>query len=755
MSRVSAPGVPTPIRAITTPLRSSAAPPIPPAAQLYEPLAKAVLRKRLTGRIFPYTFLLALASTALTLLYVGGFGLTRLLGAGAALWLGGVLPVVVVRKAWLTVTRTSAPSPHLLLQKSLAPPLRARTSQALQAHLVSALLSLAVHAALDDAVPVVIRSRKHPYTPHPVLVLLALGQCVLASLYVLRAILRDVWVFPFRRPTLTPAPGAVLAPAFLALAAPLVALVVLFVVVPVLRWVPGVSLLLRPIRHPHLSVLRALPRAWVLGLTTAWTWEGAGGVWAWAIGEPLYTTPSVRALVSGISVALTPAPAPPSSNGSSAFSTPGSGFGTPARTPSYLAQSHSSPFSAPSASAPTPSAGAPSEPSIYTHLAYAELLALATAPEPHAPGRAEAFDVEGAGGGGVWARLVREGLVLLGREYRVLLARGGAPPSPPLPPSPPAATLTPSALPPTPSGVNGSGVGVVVVGTTPLRKENIFAKKTAPASPAARVGSVFASGDMIEGIVGPVVGGIAPPATSSEGWHLGKYVHDFREVMRDVAPVLPMSGHARVVVGLLDGALWAGVKRALFGGAAGGGEGRGGGGIWGVWTMRRRGREVAGWVPRREVVAECVEVLTHLTCASLTEDRYGVVQRDIPRVLEALVAFLVAVEEAQAGLRPSGALEHASAHRENEDENENGEHENERGEHRENEGGKPKMTLEARRAAEAEAADLEEARAVLGEVGDALRDGLARIARTFGDKLRAFRFAPRTAARLQGFMEWA
>jgi nucleoporin NDC1 len=41
-------------------------------------------------------------------------------------------------------------------------------------------------------------------------------------------------------------------------------------------------------------------------------------------------------------------------------------------------------------------------------------------------------------------------------------------------------------------------------------------------------------------------------------------------------------------------------------------------------------------------------VLTHLTCASLTEDRYGVVQRDIPRILEALLSFLTAVEAYQA-----------------------------------------------------------------------------------------------------------
>ncbi|KAJ7689311.1 hypothetical protein B0H17DRAFT_1202430 [Mycena rosella] len=71
------PGVPTPMRAITTPLRSSAAPPIPPASQPY---------------VWP--------------------------------WAGGVLPVLLLRKAYLTGT---AASPAPLVQKSLAPPLRART----------------------------------------------------------------------------------------------------------------------------------------------------------------------------------------------------------------------------------------------------------------------------------------------------------------------------------------------------------------------------------------------------------------------------------------------------------------------------------------------------------------------------------------------------------------------------------------------------------------------------------------------------
>ena len=34
-------------------------------------------------------------------------------------------------------------------------------------------------------------------------------------------------------------------------------------------------------------------------------------------------------------------------------------------------------------------------------------------------------------------------------------------------------------------------------------------------------------------------------------------------------------------------------------------------------------------------------------CASLSEDRYGSVQRDIPRILEALLTFLGAVEDSQ------------------------------------------------------------------------------------------------------------
>ncbi|KAJ7779012.1 hypothetical protein B0H16DRAFT_802442 [Mycena metata] len=192
----------TPIRAITTPLRSTAAPPIPPPSALYIPLAKNVLQRRLARRIFPFTFAICLGVSVVWLAWMDGVGkmrVGRVIGATLGFWVGSVVPVVLVSKAYLTVTHTTASSPFLLLQKSfLAPgPLRARTLHALQAHVLGALAVLAIHAALDPAIPIFIRSRKHPYTPHPTLVLLTTTQLLFAALYVVRATLRDAWVWPF------------------------------------------------------------------------------------------------------------------------------------------------------------------------------------------------------------------------------------------------------------------------------------------------------------------------------------------------------------------------------------------------------------------------------------------------------------------------------------------------------------------------------------------------------------------------------
>ena len=54
------------------------------------------------------------------------------------------------------------------------------------------------------------------------------------------------------------------------------------------------------------------------------------------------------------------------------------------------------------------------------------------------------------------------------------------------------------------------------------------------------------------------------------------------------------------------------------------------------------------WVGRANT--NLLAVLTKLVCASLTEDRYGNVQRDIPKILEALLSFLTAIEDYQMEL---------------------------------------------------------------------------------------------------------
>lgn len=40
-----------------------------------------------------------------------------------------------------------------------------------------------------------------------------------------------------------------------------------------------------------------------------------------------------------------------------------------------------------------------------------------------------------------------------------------------------------------------------------------------------------------------------------------------------------------------------------------------------------------------------IQVLSHLACASLREDKYEVVQRDLPKILEAFLSFLGALKD--------------------------------------------------------------------------------------------------------------
>jgi len=142
------------------------------------------------------------------------------------------------------------------------------------------------------------------------------------------------------------------------------------------------------------------------------------------------------------------------------------------------------------------------------------------------------------------------------------------------------------------------------------------------------------------------------------------------------------------------------------------------------WRAERLGRVVEGCLPRRELDVLVIGVLTHLTCASLTEDRFGVVQRDIPRILEALLSFLSAVEEYQDEIKAKYSVPVGDG---------------------------ADAGMEARVLIEIEVVKAGE---TLGDIAGALKDGIARIVRTFGDKLLAFKFPPRTARKLQGFIDY-
>jgi nucleoporin NDC1 len=119
------------------------------------------------------------------------------------------------------------------------------------------------------------------------------------------------------------------------------------------------------------------------------------------------------------------------------------------------------------------------------------------------------------------------------------------------------------------------------------------------------------------------------------------------------------------------------------------------------------------------------------------------VQRDLPRALEALLSLLAALEEYHASLAPTSRTPDELA----------------------------ALPLADRARATREAEEASLASEVVGPllVGElayppcsrarsanfwtAVKEGVSRVVRTFGDKLAALKFAPKTAARLQAFVD--
>ena len=131
-------------------------------------------------------------------------------------------------------------------------------------------------------------------------------------------------------------------------------------------------------------------------------------------------------------------------------------------------------------------------------------------------------------------------------------------------------------------------------------------------------------------------------------------------------------------------------------------------------------------------------------CASLTEDQYGVVQRDIPKILEAMVRFRRAVEKWRAeisavsscpalaaNVSPSNSTTTATTA-----------------------DSPPRPANDSKSKQEQQEEERAKANAILTELSDGLKESIGRIVRTFGNKLMAFKFPPAVASGVQGFMDY-
>ena len=136
-------------------------------------------------------------------------------------------------------------------------------------------------------------------------------------------------------------------------------------------------------------------------------------------------------------------------------------------------------------------------------------------------------------------------------------------------------------------------------------------------------------------------------------------------------------------------------------------------------------------------------MLSHYVCASLAEDQYGVVQRDIPKILEAMVRFLGEVDKWRAEISAASSLTVTPA---SVDSSPSASSATADGSPQ-----RPKPISSQDPRAEEEWL---KANAVLTELSDGLRESIGRITRTFGDKLMAFRFPPAVASGVQAFMDY-
>ncbi|KAK0451294.1 nucleoporin protein Ndc1-Nup [Desarmillaria tabescens] len=674
------PKTPLPLRAIPSTLAVKSSPSVPPASAAYEPLIKAVLRQRLLWRIFlgsiAFCWVQTVAWTIWCLggieeLGIGGVAMVPVTPSTSMMayvcWVAVALPIVVLRKRHLTGYHSTSKTPLKTLQNALA---KQSTRSAFLVYLSSAIIATLLHVSMarmsksnDPRLSVFVKSKKHPYYLNGRLVFLLTSQVIVACCSILRNIMMDRFVFRWPSSFNQTQKSAVTLGDFLRTLV-IVALLA-SVSVPTSAAIFAIARLTLPMLY-RLPLLHLVLRPF-----TAHFLRGS-----WTIFLPIqHFALLIRAWFL-------------------AFSTLATWEVAELLFDSFISQpilvSHMT--ADPSV---TLVSGVASSDIIFKYFAFAELNELSSDLSPSAGARRTALFGDQKYSPNLWSHLCRESLLVLGRDYQHFLRRG-APPTVP----PPLAVAT--AAQPQPPPFLSTPVSVV--------KQPIY-KQAKPSPISSVIDSLGADGSFAQAVEAGAEAAHIPDLFKSASTALPvptemtKSVEEAKDYFGNIRKSLGSAIHRYTPVA---------VQEAF--------------GAWvNWWTRERISKVVEGSLSRRELDLLVVEVLSRLTCSSLTEDRYGVVQRDIPKILEAMLSFLSAIEDYQIelnALRPPPPEEEEGL------------------------SDKERMQREVLRI------ELAKASEALGYLGDGFKNGIARVVRTFGGKLNAFKFPPRTANKLQGFVDY-
>ncbi|KAG6369285.1 nucleoporin protein Ndc1-Nup [Boletus reticuloceps] len=664
---------------------------VPPATQTFEPLAKSILSHRLFYNIFAYSAAFSLASTVFL---AGGDDASFLLRLfqpstwinASLTWLLGVLPIIVARKVFLTPTPEPTTSPSKTVATAFAKP---TTRRSIAIYITSSLLLLSLDFVRtwsnseDIRLSIFIKSRKHPYYLNGRFIFFVFAQVWLSISFALRDIMLERFVFRWAKAL--PSSSAPFLPRNLAMLLLTSTLFTFasFAVYNIAFGLARLALLPLLLRIPLLrSLLRPFFGHFIRG--------------PWTLTLPLrYLSLESHAFTLALSMFA---------NWEFAESL----FDVYIPQPIKVASATADPNV-------TLVSGITSTNPLYLHFAYAELRDAALDDRPANASRRTALFSDQKFSPSVWSTLARESLLRLGHDYQTFLRRGATPPADvPVLPAPPKAVKPPS---------------------TPLLRRAIF--KAQEQSPIAKVLGTFASDSDLS------------KATDAVASDLGA------RIVEAPIPELFRSTSSLPAAATTPATTTAGAttpQQNLIGTYVSRATARCRGLVvkytplwcreviaqWDAWWSRDRINKVTEkCLPNRDLDALIVEVLAGLVCASLTEDRYGVVQRDIPRIVEAFLSFLTALEEYHAEVTklyiPPTPDEITQ------------------------EDFKILMEKERTRVEVAKATE------AIGIVADAdapflrlaLKSGVADIARTFGEKLVAFKFPPRIAKKLQSFVDYA